>query len=40
MIEGPDYVVSCGGGQPDWETAGLLPGKAGERMSAQVQLVF
>jgi len=40
MIEKTDYFAFCGGSQPDWETAGLLPGKAGERMSAQVRLVF
>ena len=40
MIEETDYVAFCGGSQLDWETAGLLPGKADERMSAQVRLVF
>lgn len=35
-VEDTDYVAFCGGGQLDWETAGLLPGKTGERMSAQV----
>ena len=40
MIEETDYVAFCGGSEPDWEIAGLLPGKAGERMSAQVRLVF
>jgi adenylyltransferase/sulfurtransferase len=39
MVEETDYVAFCGGNQPDWETAGLLPGKADERMSAQVRLV-
>ena len=36
MIEETDYVAFCGGVQPDWEAAGLFPGKAGERVSAQV----
>ena len=40
IIEKTDYVAFCGGGQPDWETAGLVPGKADERMSAQVRLFF
>jgi adenylyltransferase and sulfurtransferase len=40
IIEEMDYVAFCGGGQPDWETAGLLPGKAGERISAQVRIGF
>ena len=38
-VEETDYVAFCGGSQPDWETAGLLPGNSGERMSAQVRLV-
>src|SRR5258707_1938862 len=40
MIEETDYVAFCGGSQPDWETAGLVPGKVDERMSVQVRLVF
>jgi len=40
MIEETDYVAFCGGGQPDWETAGNVPGEADERMSVQVRLVF
>ena len=40
MIEETDYVAFCGGSEPDWEIAGLLPGRADERMSAQVRLVF
>ena len=39
MTEETDYVAFCGGSQPDWETAGLVLGKADERMSAQVRLV-
>ncbi len=40
MVEETDYVAFCGGSQPDWETARLVPGKADERMSVQVRLVF
>lgn len=40
MIEETDYVAFCGGSQPDWEAVGLVPGKADERMSVQVRLVF
>ena len=36
IVEETDYVAFCGGSHPDWETAGLVPGKADERMSAQV----
>jgi adenylyltransferase/sulfurtransferase len=40
IIEETDYVAFCGGDHPDWETAGLMPGKAGERISARVRLIF
>ena len=36
IVEETDYVAFCGGNQPDWEIAGLVPGKADERMSARV----
>ena len=39
ITEETGYVAFCGGSQPDWETVGLVPAKADERMSTQVWLV-
>ena len=33
MLEETDYVAFCGGSEPDWEIAELLPGRTDERMS-------
>lgn len=35
-IHETDYVALCGGPRPDWQAKGLVPGNAGDRISAQV----
>lgn len=35
-IHEADYVAFCGGPHPDWQAMGLVPGNAGDRISAQV----
>ena len=39
VIQETDYIAFCGGPRPDWQARGLMPGKSGERISAQVSCV-